>query len=82
MATTHHQQVGLTDVAAGGTAPTSIPGVATAARGPVLMAGNGAPTCAAPKGSLYLNIAGSSGATRAYINTDGGTTWTAVTTAA
>jgi len=45
-------------------------------------AGSGAPTFAAKKGSLYLNTAGSSTGDRAYINTDGSTTWTAVTTAA
>ena len=35
----------------------------------------------APQGSLYLNYTGSSTSTRAYINTDGATAWTAVTTA-
>jgi len=45
-------------------------------------AGAGAPTFAAKKGSFYLNTTGSSTSTRAYINTDGDTTWTAVTTAA
>lgn len=79
---THHQQIGLLDVTSGGNAPTLRPGVPTASQGPILMAGTGAPTCSAPKGSLYLNITGSSVATRAYINTDGGTTWTAVTTVA
>jgi hypothetical protein len=47
-----------------------------------ISAGAGAPTFAAAKGSLYLNTTGSSTSTRAYINTDGGTTWTAITTAA
>lgn len=45
-------------------------------------AGSGAPTVSASKGSLYLRSDGSSTSTRAYINTDGGTTWTAITTAA
>jgi hypothetical protein len=36
----------------------------------------------APKGSLYLRTDGSSTSTRAYINTNGGTTWTAITTVA
>ena len=44
--------------------------------------GSGAPTVSAAKGSLYLRTDGSSTSTRAYINTDGGTTWTSVTTAA
>lgn len=44
--------------------------------------GSGAPSHTAPKGALYLRLDGSSVSTRAYINTDGGTTWTAITTAA
>jgi hypothetical protein len=44
--------------------------------------GTGAPTFSAGKGSLYLRSDGSSTSTRAYINTDGATTWAAVTTAA
>lgn len=44
--------------------------------------GSGAPTVSAAQGSLYLRTDGSSTSTRAYINTDGGTTWAAVTTAA
>ena len=44
--------------------------------------GSGAPTVAAAKGSLYLRSDGSSTSTRAYINSDGATTWTALTTAA
>lgn len=44
--------------------------------------GSGAPTLIAAKGSLYLRSDGSSTSTRAYINTDGSTTWTAITTAA
>lgn len=42
--------------------------------------GSGAPTITAGKGSLYLNITGSSTSTRLYVN-NGGTTWVAVTTA-
>lgn len=45
-------------------------------------AGTGAPTFAAAKGTVYSNITGSSTATRLYVNTDGSTTWTNVTTAA
>jgi hypothetical protein len=44
--------------------------------------GSGAPTLSAAKGSLYLRSDGSTTNNRAYINTDGGTTWTALTTAA
>lgn len=47
----------------------------------MLFFGSGAPGFTAPKGSLYLRADGSSSSTRAYINTDAGTTWTAVTTA-
>jgi len=45
-------------------------------------AGSGAPSVSAAKGSLYPRSDGSSTTTRAYINTDGGTTWTAITTVA
>jgi len=44
--------------------------------------GSGAPTQTAPKGSIYVNLAGSGVDDRLYLNTDGGTTWTVVTTAA
>jgi hypothetical protein len=44
--------------------------------------GSGAPTVSAAKGSLYVRTDGSGTADRAYINTDGATTWTAITTAA
>ncbi len=44
--------------------------------------GSGAPTITAAAGSLYLRTDGSSVSTRAYINTTGSTTWTAITTAA
>lgn len=49
---------------------------------PGLYSGTGAPTFTAAKGSLYLRTDGSSTSTRAYINTNGATTWTAITTAA
>lgn len=76
---THHKCIALTDVTAGGNAPTVPVGFSTF---PVLMAGTGTPTCAAPKGSLYINTTASAISTRLYVNTDGGTTWTAFTTAA
>ena len=44
--------------------------------------GSGAPTITAAKGSIYLRSDGSSTSTRLYVNTDGATTWTNVTTAA
>ena len=44
--------------------------------------GSGAPTVAAAKGSLYLRSDGSGTSDRAYINTNGSTTWTALTTVA
>lgn len=40
------------------------------------------PTFAAPKGSLCLSSAGTNGTSRAWINTNGSTTWTAITTSA
>lgn len=43
--------------------------------------GSGAPTLAAAKGSLYLRSDGTTTNNRAYINTDGAGTWTALTTA-
>ena len=44
--------------------------------------GSGAPTFSAAQGSYYLRSDGSSTSTRAYINTNGTTGWTNVTTAA
>jgi hypothetical protein len=44
--------------------------------------GSGAPTVSAAKGSLYLRSDGTTTNDRMYVNTDAGTTWTAVTTAA
>jgi len=49
---------------------------------PGIYSGAGAPTISAAQGSLYLRTDGSSTSTRAYINTNGSTTWTAITTAA
>ena len=44
--------------------------------------GSGAPALSAAQGSLYLRTDGSSTSTRMYVNTNGSTTWTAVTTVA
>lgn len=44
--------------------------------------GSGAPTVSAGKGSIYLRSDGSTTNDRMYVNTNGSTTWTAVTTVA
>jgi hypothetical protein len=44
--------------------------------------GSGAPTISAAQGSLYMRTDGSSTSTRLYVNTNGTTGWTNVTTAA
>ena len=44
--------------------------------------GSGVPTLSAAKGSLYLRTDGSSVSTRMYVNSNGSTTWTSVTTVA
>lgn len=49
---------------------------------PYQLAGTGAPTFTAPKGTTYVRLDGSSTSTRMYINTDGATTWTNFTSAA
>ena len=46
-----------------------------------IYAGAGAPTFAAPKGSIYLATDGSSSSTRAFICSVASGTWVAVTTA-
>mgnify|MGYP001012010635 CR=1 FL=1 len=74
---------GATTVASG-TATTAGGAVAFSlgTNGPDITWGSGVPTITAPQGSLYLRTDGSSTSTRAYINTDGMDTWTAITTAA
>ena len=49
--------------------------------GPGVYVGSGVPTISAPQGSLYLRSDGSSVSTRLYVNSTGGTTWVAITTA-
>lgn len=44
--------------------------------------GSGAPSFAAPKGSLYVNYTATTTTTRLYINTDGSTTWANFTASA
>ena len=71
---------GATAIPAGGTAGSGYKLSNTSNFG--IFFGSGVPTLAAAQGSIYMRSDGSSTSTRAYINTDGGTTWTAVTTAA
>jgi hypothetical protein len=47
-----------------------------------IFVGSGAPTASGAQGSLYLRTDGTGINDRAYINTDGGTTWTALVTVA
>lgn len=53
----------------------------TTAAGLGIYFGSGAPTVAAAQGSLYVRTDGSSTSTRLYVNTNGTTGWTNVTTA-
>lgn len=64
---------------AGGSAAASVRLGTTTALG--VYFGSGAPTVSAAQGSLYMRTDGSSTSTRMYVNSDGGTTWVAVTTA-
>ena len=68
-----------TAVPAGGSAIARVAISSTAGLG--VYVGSGVPTVSAAKGSLYLRTDGSSTSTRMYVNTDGATAWTAVTTA-
>lgn len=69
-----------TGIPAGGTAGAGYKFSSTANFG--VFFGSGAPTLSAAKGSLYLRSDGSGTTNRAYINTNGATTWTAITTSA
>lgn len=66
-------------VPAGGSASVGIEFSSTASLG--VFFGSGAPTLSAAQGSLYMRTDGSSTSTRMYVNTNGTTGWTAVTTA-
>ena len=68
-----------TAIPAGGTAGSGYKFSSTSNFG--VFFGSGAPSLSAAKGSLYLRSDGSGVADRGYINTDGGTTWTAIATA-
>lgn len=56
--------------------------LATTTAGLGIYVGSGAPTVSAAQGSLYIRTDGSSTSTRLYVNTNGTTGWTNVTTAA
>lgn len=71
---------GGTAIPAGGTAGVGVAFSSTSNFG--VFFGSGAPSLAAAKGSLYLRSDGSTTNDRAYINTNGGSTWTALTTVA
>ena len=68
-----------TAITAGGLVTSGFRSTSTANFG--VFFGSGAPTISTAKGSLYLRSDGTGAADRAYINTDGGTTWTAIATA-
>lgn len=70
---------GATALPANGSTAARITMTTTAGLG--LYVGSGAPSVSAAQGSLYLRTDGSSTSTRLYSNSDGGTTWVAVTTA-
>lgn len=69
-----------TAIPAGGTAGAGFTFSSTANFG--VFFGSGAPTLSAAKGSIYLRSDGSGTNDRAYVNTSGGTTWTALVTVA
>ena len=52
-----------------------------AATQPYILAGSGAPTFTAPKGSIYTDITAAGANLRLYVNSNGATTWGAVTSA-
>lgn len=68
----------LTGIPAGGTTSSGLRFSSTSNFG--VFFGSGAPSLSAAKGSLYLRSDGSGVNDRMYVNTDGGTTWTAVVT--
>lgn len=69
-----------TAIPAGGTAGAGLMVSSTTNFG--VFFGSGVPSLSAAKGSLYLRSDGTTTNNRAYVNTDSGTTWTALTTAA
>lgn len=75
-----HTALSGTAIPAGGTAGAGYKFSSTSNFG--VFFGSGAPSLSAAKGSLYLRSDGSTTNDRAYINTNGSTTWTALTTVA
>jgi hypothetical protein len=71
--------LGQTAIPAGGTTGAGYKFSSTANLG--MFFGSGAPTLSAAQGSIYLRTDGSSTSTRMYVNTNGTTGWTSVTTA-
>lgn len=71
--------LGSSGLAAGGALAIRFTSASTS---PQVYVGSGAPAIGASKGSLYLRSDGSATNNRAYINQDGSTLWTALTTAA
>lgn len=69
-----------TAITAAGNLRTGIAFTSTANFG--VFCGSGAPTISTAKGSLYLRSDATTNVTRAYINTDGAGTWTAINTVA
>lgn len=80
LATTFCYAGNTSSVVAGGTNAYGFKLSSTASLG--IFCGSGAPTLSAAQGSVYIRTDGSSVSTRLYVNTDGATTWTNVTTAA
>lgn len=72
------QVFSTTAVPAGGAAGTGISMSSSANLG--VFFGSGVPTLSAAQGSLYVRTDGSSTTTRMYVNTNGSTAWTGVTT--
>jgi len=56
--------------------------LASSTAGLGIYVGSGVPSISAAQGSIYLRTDGSSTSTRLYVNTNGSTGWTNVTTAA
>ena len=77
--TSNYRALSGTATTAGGAASPAIKMGSTANVGWYF--GSGAPSVSAGQGSLYTRTDGSSSSTRLYVNSDGGTTWVAVTTA-
>lgn len=75
-----HTALSGTAIPAGGTAGSGYKFSSTSNFG--VFFGSGAPSLSAAKGSLYLRSDGTTTNDRAYINTNGTTTWTALTTVA